>query len=326
MTELLHLSAEGVRLELLSLGATMRRFDVATAEGWRNIILGHSQLADYQANLGFLGASVGRFANRIDQARITVEGQVYELDANEPPNQVHGGGGGFSRCEWRVLESEQTWAELSLTSPDGDQGFPGQVRATARFEVFSHGAQVTYTATTDAPTVVNLTTHPYFNLDGEGSGNIDHHRLQIAGSHFTPTRPDGIPTGEVRTVSGTALDFRDGEFLGAARLRAEAEQLTRNGGFDHNFAIDGADVRRHCRLVGATGLGLEISSDQPGLQVYTGDHFAGELGTSGQRYPARAGVALETQGFPDAPNHPGFPNTVLRPGQEYRTTTRWQLC
>jgi aldose 1-epimerase len=325
MTQTVHLTTAGVGLELSSWGATIRRFEVATAEGWRNIVLGHHQDRGYQTNLGYLGASVGRFANRIDQARFTLDGRTNSLDVNEPPNHVHGGSGGFSLREWTVTASGPTWAELSLVSSDGDQGFPGQVEVSARFDVFDDGAQVTYTARTDAPTVVNLTTHPYFNLDGEGSGTIDQHRLEIAASRFTPNRADGIPTGEIRDVDGTAVDFRSGQFLGPARLAAEAQQLTRRGGFDHNFVVDGSGFRHHCRLVGTTGLWLEIESDQPAFQVYSGDHFSGELGTSGRPYPARAGVALETQGFPDAPNQPGFPSTELRPGQEHRTTTRWRL-
>lgn len=326
MNESVVLLGRGVRLELLPWGATMRRFEVARGDRWRNIVLGHPSIEDYQQNVGYLGSSVGRFANRIDNAAFTLDGVHYELDANEGRNHIHGGRGGFSHRQWTVAASGVDWAEFALTSPDGDQGFPGTVEVRARFEVIECGASVTYIATTDVRTVLNLTTHPYFNLDGEGEGSAEEHRLQVHASAFTPTRADGIPTGEVRAVDGTAADFRDGATIGEAIRRAQAEGLTRNGGFDHNFVVDGTGLREHCRLTGTSGLTLRVESDQPALMVYTAEHLAGEVGTSHRPYPARAGVALEAQGFPDAPNHPNFPSTLLEPGVEFRTTTRWLLC
>ena len=183
---------------------------------------------------------------------------------------------------------------------------------------------MTYRATTDAPTVVNLTTHPYFNLDGEDSGDTDFHQLRIPASTYTPNHDDGIPTGEIRDVTDSAADFRLGRVLGPAREHALEEGITRNGGYDHNFVIDGEGLRKHCRLTGASGLSLVLRSDAPALQVYTGEHLDGSApGTSGVAYVRRAGVALEPQGFPDAPNHDNFPSTVLRPGEEYVTTTQW---
>ncbi len=320
------LTGDSVRLEILPLGATLRRFEVATAEGWRNIVLGHPRIADYQANPGYLGATVGRVANRIADGRCLIDGRSYQLDVNEPPNQLHGGSGGFHAQGWTVVGQADDGVELTLVSPDGDQGFPGRVQVSARFALVEGGAQVVYRATADAPTVVNLTTHPYFNLDGEGSGDTDRHRLQINASAYTPNRADGIPTGEIRDVTGTAADFRPGPLLGQARKAALAEGLTRNGGFDHNFVVDGTGLREHCRLTGESGLGLRIVSDQPAIQMYGGEHFDGsQLGASGRPYPARAGVALETQGFPDAPNHSNFPSTLLRPGEEYCATTQWLI-
>jgi aldose 1-epimerase len=172
--------------------------------------------------------------------------------------------------------------------------------------------------------VVNLTTHPYFNLDGEDSGDTDFHQLRIPASTYTPNRDDGIPTGEIRDVTGSAADFRLGRVLGPAREHALEEGITRNGGYDHNFVVDGTGLREHCRFTGASGLKLVLRSDAPALQVYTGEHLDGTAaGTSGVPYVRRAGVALEPQGFPDAPNHDNFPSTVLRPGEEYVAITQW---
>ena len=320
----IRLAGDSVRLEILPLGATIHRFDVRLGDGtWRNILLGYATLEEYREAFGYLGMTVGRFANRIARGRFSLDGVEYQVDVNEPPNLLHGGNRGFHSREWDVVGSGADWAELRLVSPDGDQGFTGTLTASARYELVPGGAQVTYRATTDAPTVVNLTTHPYFNLDGEGTGATDGHRLTIHASRYTPNHDDGIPTGEIRDVTGSAADFRSGPLLGAARDAAEAEGITRKGGFDHNFVIDGAGMREHCRFTGQDGLTLTIVSDQPALQMYGGDGFDGRPGTSGKPYGRRAGVALETQGYPDAPNHDNFPSTVLRPDEEYTATTQW---
>jgi aldose 1-epimerase len=317
---------DSIRLELLHVGAAVRRLEVRLPDGsWRNIVLGHPDAADYRGNHGYLGASVGRFANRIGNARFTLDGRRYFLVANEPPNVLHGGTRGFGVIDWTLVGSGPDWAEFGLESADGDQGFPGLLVVGARFEAGASRVRITYTATTDGATVVNLTTHPYFNLDGEGAGTIEDHLLQVNASAWTPTRDDGIPTGEIRDVAGTAADFRSAQPLGAARTRAQGEGITRTDGFDHNFVIDGEGLRDHCRLVGPSGLTLVVSSDQEGLQVYDGEHFVGEPGTSGRPYPRLAGLALEPQRFPDAPNQPGFPSSVLRPGEVYTATTTWEI-
>jgi aldose 1-epimerase len=317
---------ESIRLELLNVGAAVRRLEVRLPDGsWRNIVLGHPDLADYRGNHGYLGASVGRFANRIKAARFSLDDHRYFLVANEPPNVLHGGTHGFGVIDWTLVGSGPDWAEFSLESADGDQGFPGLLLVGVRFEARESRVRIAYTATTDAATVVNLTTHPYFNLDGEGSGTIEGHLFQANAGAWTPTTDDGIPTGEVRDVTGTAADFRSAQLLGTARTQAQAEGITRTDGFDHNFVIDGEGMREHCRLVGTSGLALVVSSDQPGLQVYDGEHFVGEPGTSGRPYPRLAGLALEPQRFPDAPNQPGFPSSVLRPGEVYTATTTWEI-
>ncbi len=318
------LAGETVRIGLLRLGATLHRFEVRLPDGtWRNIVLGSDRLADYPSTHRYLGSTPGRFANRIGGARFTLDGVEYRLDANDPPHQLHGGTDGFHVRTWTVDGRGPDWVEFSLVSPDGDQGFPGELRVSARYELVPGGARVTYRARTDAPTVVNLTTHPYFNLKGEGAGDTEDHVLTVPASAFTPTSPDGIPTGEVRDVTGTGVDFRAGRRLGEAREAVAAAGIARDGGFDHNLVVDGTGLREHCRLA-AAGITLVVESDQPALQVYGGEHFDGSFGgPSGRPYVRRAGIALETQHFPDSPNHPGFPSTVLRPGEEFVTTTRW---
>ncbi|MGC3994957.1 MAG: aldose epimerase family protein [Propionicimonas sp.] len=324
---LIRLDGDAVRLELLPLGATLRRFDVRLADGtWRNIVLGSADLDGYLGANIYLGMTVGRFANRIADATFTLDGVEYPLVANEGANQLHGGPDGFHAREWTVAGQGDDWVEFTLTSPDGDQGYPGTLRVSARYELVPGGAKVTYRATTDAPTVINLTTHPYFNMAGEGSGNTDDHVLTVHASRYTPNRDDGIPTGEIRDVTGSAADFRGGRAFGEARVQGDAEGITRNGGFDHNFVVDGFGLREHCRLSGPDGLTLVVESDQPAIQVYGGEHFDGsQIGTSGRPYDRRPGVALETQHYPDSPNQPAFPSTTLRPGEEYVATTRWLI-
>jgi len=324
---LIRLANDSVRVEILPLGASLRRFEVRLADGtWRNIVLGYPNLDGYRTARGKLGMSIGRYANRIDRARFTLDGVEHHLDANEAPNQLHGGSGGFHTRLWEVAGHGADWVELDLLSAEGDQGFPGELTVRIRYQLIPGGAQVSHHATTTAATVVNLTTHPYFNLNGEGSSATDRHRLVIHASRYTPTGSDGIPMGEVRDVTGLALDFRSGLLLGPARDAAVAQGIARKGGFDHNLVVDGQGLREHCRLTGEDGLTLALHSDQPALQLYGGSHFDGtRTGTSGQPYPPCAGVALEPQNYPDAPNHPNFPSSVLRPGQEYTATARWLI-
>lgn len=308
------MAASGVRLEnaagaveLLSRGATLHRFEVTLGNGVkRNIVL--SREDPDAPDPSFRGASVGRFANRLAGASFSLDGRTYQLAVNEGPNQLHGGPGGFSEVCWELVEATAIEAIFQLVSPDGDQGFPGTVKATAVYSLIPNGVQVVYTATTDAATVVNLTSHPYFCL---GPASIEDHRLTIHASHYTPVGPGLIPTGEIRAVEGLAIDLRSERNLGATLAAALTEGIGVNGGLDHNFVVDGRGLREHLRLVGPDGLSLAVHSDAPGVQIYSGE----KLG--------RAGLAIEPQGFPDAPNHDGFPSAVLRPGQSFRRTIQW---
>jgi aldose 1-epimerase len=324
----IELHADGILLEVLTAGAAVRRLEVPDADGGPvDIVLGHADPHTYVSDGAYLGATIGRFGNRIAGACFELNGETHDLSANEGPTTLHGGVEGFDRRPWTVLDRDQTTVRLGLHSPDGDQGFPGSLDVTVRYAVAPGLVRIDYTATSDRDTLVNLTNHSYFNLDGEASGPVDDHELRLSSTTFTPTDALLIPTGEVRDVAGTPFDFRRPRRLGEALAHDDDEQLAHGKGLDHNFVVDGSGLRHVATLRGASGRILVVESDQPGVQVYTGAHFDGAVtGTSGTAYGPRAGIALETQGFPDAPHHANFPTTVLRAGAEHRTTTVWRLA
>ena len=314
------LTNDTTRLEISPFGATLNRFEVLTQKGWRTIVLTRPDPAAPVE--GFLGATVGRYANRIAGGRFRLDGVEHRLARNEPPNMLHGGGGGTHGQEWDVESASGTELVLRLVSPDGDQGFPGRMEMTAWFRLIDGGAEVTYQATTNRPTVVNLTTHPYFNL--AGGGTVDEHVLRVPASRYTPTDGAGIPTGEIAAVEGTGLDFRAPRAIGEARAQVVAQGLDRTGGLDHNLVVDGQGLREHVRLSGPDGLTLIVRSDAPAVQLYDAAHLDGtQKSPEGRPYVQRGGLAIEPQNYPDAPNHPNFPNSVLRPGDHYRTLTQW---
>ncbi len=307
MSQPVRLHNDRVSVEILPLGASLHRFEVRGPDGsWRNLVL--SRTDPTSTDDSYLGATVGRLANRVGDSRVTIDSVTYDLAPNEGPNQLHGGPGGFSEVEWEVAEVTPERAVLRLVSPDGDQGYPGTMQVTATYSLLDSGAEVVYTAVTDAPTVVNLTTHPYFIL-GDATG--EDHLVTAPTTAYTPTREDLIPTGEVLPVEGTAFDLRAGRELGEVIAAAVATGLARKGGVDQNLVIGGTGLREHVRVSGPSGLTLVVRSDAPAVQLYSAEHLG------------RAGLAIEPQGYPDAPNHPGFPPVDLLPGQEYRATTQW---
>jgi aldose 1-epimerase len=318
------LDAEGLVLEVLSAGAAVRRLEVSRSDGTTtNVVLGHADPRTYAVDGGYLGATIGRFGNRLAGGRFVLHGVTHHVVPNEGRNTLHGGLVGFDRCDWSVVEQRRDLARFALHSPDGDQGFPGDLDVTVTYSITSDGVRIDYGATTDRDTVVNLTNHAYFNLDGEGSGPVYDHVLTVESDAFTPTDAELIPTGEIRDVTGTPFDWREAHSIDSG-LAARDEQLDFGQGLDHNFVVRGAGHRAVATLRSASGLTLTVASDQPGVQVYTGAHFDGTtVGTSGTAYGPRAGIALETQGFPDSPNHSNFPSTVLRAGQQLRSATTW---
>lgn len=311
----------GRRAQILTWGAVVRDLAIPVGAGpARSIVLGFERFEDYPAHSPYFGALVGRFANRIAGGRFSIGGQLFELDRNEAgQTTLHGGAGGFSNRLWRVERASPSEVELTLQSADGDQGFPGNVTARCLYRLDDDiGLTVELSATTDAPTHVNLTQHSYFNLDG--AGTVANHQLQLFADAYTPVDRHLIPTGEIAPVTGTRFDFRTPRVLSAA-----------GGPLDHNFVLSGeagaGGGRLAARLISASGdLTLEVVTTKPGLQAYDGAKIAVPApGLGGRTYQAGAGLCLETQYFPDTPNQPTFPPSLLLPGQTYAHRTVFQL-
>lgn len=322
----------GVVIRIITFGAIVVSAEAPDRDGTsRNVMLGYVDLAGYVADTRRFGATVGRYANRIAGGRFKLDGVEYQLDRNSPPNALHGGVRGFDKAVWSAEPSVGAAAvTLRHRSPDGDQGYPGALDVSVTYSLSSDDVlSIDYAATTDRPTIVNLTNHSYFNLAGEGTGDVYGHELEIAADAFTPVDATLIPTGERRAVAGTPFDFRAPQLIGL-RLRDADEQLQRGRGYDHNFVLRGAagTLRSVARLRDpSSGRVLEISTTEPGLQVYSGNFLDGSrIGPSRRCYRQGDGLCLETQHFPDSPNQPDFPSTVLRPGQAFRSTTVWRFC
>ncbi len=321
--ETIEIARGGIRAELLTLGASLRRLEVPDRAGkLANVVLGYRDLADYRAHPRFYGVVAGRYANRIGGARFLLDGTKYRLPANSGPNNLHSGPRGFDLQDWKVAARDAHSVTFALRSPHLDNGFPGNLHVEARYAILEDGLAISFRATTDHATVVNLTNHAYFNLAGESSGaTILDHVLQIPASQITPVDTTMIPTGEFRPVEGTPFDFRTPKPVGRD-IEAADPQLKLGRGYDHNFVLVGAagTIRRIATLFDAgSGRVMDLHSTEPGVQLYTGNHLAnGAPGTGGGSYPARGGLCLEPQKFPDSPNKPSFPSARLDPGQQYR--------
>jgi len=328
------LSRTGIRgglvLRVLTYGGIVQSLEVPDSDGQvANVVLGFASLREYVQNPeAYFGAIIGRFANRLSGGRFSLDGRQCRVEVNEGGNCLHGGRAGFDQRVWQGEPLGDNVLRLRLTSADGDQGFPGQLKIAVTYSMLPSGVRIDYQATTDAPTVVNLTNHSYFNLAGEGSGSVEGHTLTIDADEFTPVNRELIPTGEVASVALTPMDLRHATTIGQ-RLRDPHDQLLATKGFDHNYVLRGAGtgVRRAARLVDPiSGRALEVLTDQPGLQVYSANSLDGSyVGTGGRAYRQGDAVALETQHFPDSPNQPAFPSTCLRPGQLFSSSTTWQF-
>jgi aldose 1-epimerase len=296
------------------------------------VILGFDSFEPYLKGSPYFGSLIGRYGNRIGGGQFRLDGRVYTLPKNDGPNTLHGGERGFDKVVWTAREvagKDGPAVELSYLSPDGDQGFPGTLRARVTYTLTeANELRIAYEATTDKPTVVNLTNHAYFNLAGPGGGDILSHLLFVDADRFTPVGPGLIPTGELHGVAGTPFDFRTPTPIGA-RIAAKDAQLELAGGYDHNYVLNGeAGTLRLVARVSEPGSGrvLEVLTTEPGIQFYSGNFLDGSVvGKGGRAYKHRYGFCLETQHFPDSPNQPGFPSTVLRPGETYSTTTIYRF-
>jgi len=326
-------NAAGTRATLCDLGAVLVAFelpDAAAPEGSSDVVLGFDTAEEYWTNAPFFGATVGRYANRLGRGRFTLDGVDYTLALNDGRNHLHGGPTGFHRRLWRAAPATQgTRVSFDLVSPDGDEGYPGELHVSVSYELTADNRLIIeYSARTDRATVVNLTHHSYFNLTGKPEAGIEDHVLWLAADSFTPTDSGQIPTGELRSVAGSPLDFREPTPIGA-RIAAADEDLRIGSGYDHNFVVAGWDgsLKRVAEVHEPTsGRSLVVSTTEPGLQFYSGNHLAGVRGKGGRVHAAREGFCLEAQHFPDSPNQPGFPSTVLRPGETYRQTTEYRFA
>lgn len=320
----------GTRMKVLSYGGVLQSLEIPDRRGrCTNVSLGFDNLEDYVKSSPYFGALIGRYGNRIGKGRFTLDGTAYQLSVNDGENSLHGGAKGFDKRVWDVepfASGSDVGLRLHYTSVDGEMGYPGTLRVTVTYTLTRDGDWIIdYEATTDKATVVNLTSHVYWNLAGEGSGSIEDHELQIAASRYTPTDAGLIPTGELAKVAGTPFDFRRAKPVGRD-IRAGHPQQILAKGFDHNWVLDKGITARpeHVATLRdpASGRTLKIATDQPGLQFYSGNFLDGTLtGTSGRTYRQGDALCLETQHFPDSPNQPAFPSTVLRPGETYRTRT-----
>jgi aldose 1-epimerase len=284
-----------------------------------DIVLGFETLDEYVRNPRYFGALIGRHANRIARGRFSLNGVEYQLPCNNGANHLHGGFNGFDKRDWTVREDDNT-LHLTYFSKDGEEGYPGNLSAFVDYTLRDNELRIDYRATTDRDTIVNLTNHSYFNL--RGAGTILDHELTLNADHFTPVSEDLIPTGEIKSVEGTPWDFRKAKAIGA-----ELDDVP--GGYDHNFVLRDWDatLRLAARLYEPTsGRALEILTTEPGIQFYSGNFLDGSfIGKNGIAYEKYTGLCLEPQHFPDAPNHPNFPSTVLRSGEEYRHQTIYRF-
>jgi aldose 1-epimerase len=299
---------------------------------YSDVVLAFDKVQDYETPGPYFGALIGRYGNRIANGTFTLDGKTYHIPQNDGTNALHGGPKGFDKRVWEAKPSTDASGEhlhLHYLSKDGEEGFPGNLNVNVTYTLPTNKNElvISYEATTDKDTVVNLTNHTYFNLKGPGEGQITDHKLMINADRFTPIDKNLIPTGELKPVAGTPFDFRKLTAIGA-RINDDNEQLKLAHGYDHNFVLNsgGGKMALAAKVVEpATGRVLEVLTDQPGVQFYTGNFLNGSAKGKGKTYNFRDGFCLETQHFPDSPNHPKFPSTELKPGQTYRSTTIYRF-
>jgi aldose 1-epimerase len=323
-------NSSGVEVKAMTFGAVITSWRVPDRTGqMADIVLGFDEPAAYiKGNAPFFGALAGRYANRIAKAQFTLDGKTYKLAANNPPNHLHGGNVGFDKVLWQgeaLKVKDGAGVAFSRTSPDGEEGYPGTLKVRVTYTLTNaNELVVSYEASTDKATPVNLTQHTYFNLAGQGNGDILGHEMRINADRYTPVDETLIPTGELAPVDGTPFDFRKPTAIGA-RIASEHPQIQFGRGYDHNWVLARADARPSLAaevFEPKSGRTLTVTTTEPGVQFYTGNFLDGSItGKEGRVYRERYGFCLETQHFPDSPNHPTFPTTILRPGTKFQSTT-----
>jgi len=324
-------NANSLEARIMTYGGTVVSLKVPDRHGkLGDIVLGYETLDGYLKNSPYFGSIIGRYGNRIGKGSFSLNGETYTLPKNNGENTLHGGIKGFDKVVWKAKEvNSKNGVGLRLTylSKDGEEGFPGSLSVTVVYTLTNNNElKIEYSATTDKTTVVNLTHHSYFNLAGEGA--ILNHELMINANRFTPVDSGLIPTGELRSVKGTPMDFTESAGIGA-RIDRQDEQLTLGKGYDHNWVLNSNTGRLALAArvyEPVSGRVMEIRTTEPGIQFYSGNFLDGSItGKGGQIYKQRFGFCLETQHFPDSPNKPGFPSTVLKPGQHYKTATIYRF-
>lgn len=326
-------NANGMEVAITTYGGIVVSLTAPDRDGhYADVVLGFDDLDGYLAGHPYFGAIVGRYANRIAKGTFSLDGKEYTLATNDGENHLHGGDEGFDKKVWRgrgVIGGKGIHLILDYTSPDGEEGYPGTLDVMVVYTLtHDDELKIDYKATTDKATPVNVTNHSYFNLRGQGTGDILGHELMISADRFTPVDETLIPTGELRPVEGTPFDFRKPTAIGA-RIEADNQQLEYGGGYDHNFVLkrEGDELALAARVhEPKTGRMMEVYTTEPGVQFYSGNFLDGSnVGKGGKVYDFRDGFCLETQHFPDSPNQPDFPSTILRPGEEYSTTTVYKF-
>ena len=324
-------NAQGVEARIMTYGGTVVSLKVPDRTGkMGDVVLGHDTLEGYLKNNPYFGSIIGRYGNRIAKGRFSLGGRGYTLAKNNGENHLHGGTRGFDKVIWKPKEirnKDGVGLALTYLSKDGEEGYPGNLAVTVVYTLTNQNElKIEYSATTDKETIVNLTNHSYFNL--AGSGNILNHEAMIKADHFNPVDRGLIPTGELRSVKGTPMDFTESTAIGT-RINQQDEQLIFGKGYDHNWVLNHADgtLGLAVRVVEpSSGRVMEVHTTEPGVQFYTGNFLDGSIKGKGSRvYEQRSGFCLETQHFPDSPNQPNFPSTVLKPGQKYTSTTVYKF-
>ena len=323
-------NASGMEVTVTNYGATVQKLIAPDRNGNRaDVVLGFDTIDGYLAPHPYFGATVGRYGNRIARGKFKLDGEEYTLAINNLENSLHGGLKGYDKVIWTMDPDEGGQSiTLSYVSPDGEEGFPGEVSVTVIYTLTDENElRIDYHGTTDKATPLNLTNHSYFNLAGQGNGDILGHELEIIADAFTPVDNTLIPIGEFRPVDGTPFDFRNATAIGA-RISEDDEQIQLAGGYDHNWVLNrrGPGLQLAARVYEpGSGRVMEVYTEEPGLQFYAGYFIGGSVGKGGAVYEERTGFCLETQHFPDSPNQPNFPSTILQPGETYTTTTIYRF-
>jgi len=325
-------NSHGVEVRAMNYGGIIQSVRVPDRDGkFADVVLGHETAEGYMPNPPYIGAIVGRYANRIANGTFTLDGKTYNLPKNDGPNTLHGGTTRtFDKVVWESQPlKDKNGVSFEYLSKDGEEGFPGNLKVKVTYVLTdSNELVIDYEATTDKATPINVSQHSYFNLKGEGNGDILDHEIMVNADRFTPVDKNLIPTGELRSVKGTPFDFTKSTKIGS-RIEDNYEQLTLGHGYDHNFVLNrkGAGMTLAARVYEpTTGRVLEVSTTQPAVQFYTGNFLDGSVtGKSGHVYKRRYGFCLETQHYPDSPNHPDFPNAILKPGEKFHQTTAFKF-